>query len=551
MAQPQLKLDTSSLQAGLVLNGRDRQHPYQTTTPELHYTSLDGVHFTRGLYGKERMSATNTDLGDGWGHIMAISEMHFKKPYTAEELTPYIRSAWIKARFMAPWIAVRTSSQPNAPPNSYMFTYKRSSGPEEAEAWADETIVWRKETKTLNEWEVEMKERHWKPCAGRFGLEMHLAKGSMGSGHDWFLMFTCPHWTSDGRGLFPVAERMFRILYGEMDRTDTTSYASLRWGEEVNRLPPTTIRTIPDVGAETPKTPSLLSPRQFVRPSLKVRFFTGVEGLQETVSLSPTETKSLNLLCKRYHISMTSAINSVLLLAELETMLRSVSTLTPAQQQRVLKSFKDAQICNVTVNIADMRTSISPYFAKRLGDCGTGGLVNIGFPTKHDMNFIRQCLHIGNDGRVHKNLSPSSFWEGVASDTQAALKEGSRVKPHQYHLVSNTVEQMAPKVNGFVMSAPGIMSSSLGDVEKLGWFTKYSPLYADKYPDSEFTIRDLRFGMRTVNSAARVVHAWQYNGRLNVNIQGSRRWQTQESWNMFLELVRENFQDTVAFKSAL
>jgi hypothetical protein len=118
-------------------------------------------------------------------------------------------------------------------------------------------------------------------------------------------------------------------------------------------------------------------------------------------------------------------------------------------------------------------------------------------------------------------------------------------------VVSNAVEQMAPKVNGFAMAAPGVMSSSLGDVEKLGWFTKYSPLNADKFPENQFLIRDWRFGMRTVNAAATVIHAWQYSGKLNVNIQGSRRWQTQESWNMFLALVRENFQDVTSFKSAL
>ncbi|KAF5375204.1 hypothetical protein D9758_000009 [Tetrapyrgos nigripes] len=398
---------------------------------------------------------------------MAISEMHFKKSYTVEELAPLIRSAWIKAHFVAPWIAVRTSSQPNAPHNSYMFMYKRSSGPEKTEAWAGETIVWRKETKTLNEWEVEMKDRHWKPCAGQFGLEMRLAKWPMGSGQGWFLISwssprTGSHWTSDGRDLFPVAERMFRILHDKMDGMDTTPCASLRWREEVNC--PTTTRTIPI-------------------PNARCR------DAQDSLSLVP-ETKSSDLLYKRYYISMTSAINS---------------------------------IRTVTVNIADMRTSISPFSAKRLGDCGTGGLVNIGFPTKHDTDFIRQCLYIGNDRNVHKSLSPSSFWEDVATDTQAALKEG----------YLSTVEQMALKIDGFVMSAPGIMSSSLGDVEKLRWFTKYRPLYADKYPD--------KFEIRNAYS--------QFCCESRIEVVGDST--SQELWNMFLELVREGFQDIVMFKSAL
>ena len=69
---------------------------------------------------------------------------------------------------------------------------------------------------------------------------------------------------------------------------------------------------------------------------------------------------------------------------------------------------------------------------------GTPGVASEGFPTTHDMNVIRQSVHLSEDGKIQRNMSDKTFWDGVVADAIAILEPGRVSNPLQiYHQVSS------------------------------------------------------------------------------------------------------------------
>jgi hypothetical protein len=71
--------------------------------------------------------------------------------------------------------------------------------------------------------------------------------------------YTWQHQTSDGRGMFPAVDRLLRNLQEELEG-NAVPYRCLPWGEEISRLTPIAMLTMPDVGAEDMPGPSSQSP---------------------------------------------------------------------------------------------------------------------------------------------------------------------------------------------------------------------------------------------------------------------------------------------------
>jgi hypothetical protein len=125
-------------------------------------------------------------FGKGGGQLTGIGDFHFKQNISKEELSTHIRAAWIRLRFQAPWIAYRCKTLNGFEPNSFYFEYEKSSKADAAEAWANETIIWRNESLSHEEWGGIFKEIHWAPGSGHFAVELHIAKGQ--EPNQWFFM---------------------------------------------------------------------------------------------------------------------------------------------------------------------------------------------------------------------------------------------------------------------------------------------------------------------------------------------------------------------------
>jgi hypothetical protein len=141
--------------------------------------------FVMSLYSNPQTCPRNRQEGDGFAHTFCGSQVTFKTAVSHAALSQHVRNAWINLRFLTPLIAASTLPVSGCENNSYVFSYESSTTKDVAEHWAMETIKWKKERKTLGEWELEIKDGWWKPSDGHFNGELHVAPGESGS---WLFM---------------------------------------------------------------------------------------------------------------------------------------------------------------------------------------------------------------------------------------------------------------------------------------------------------------------------------------------------------------------------
>ncbi|KAF5367427.1 hypothetical protein D9758_003671 [Tetrapyrgos nigripes] len=533
---------------------------------DIYFTTKDGINYTRRLHGRERMSAANTTYAHGFGQIVALGEVELKSPLTREQLAPYVKAAWTHLRFLVPWMAIRTSDMtPNPRDNAFLYSYAVPVNQEQVDAWLEETVIWRSEELPFADWESLLRITHWKPGDNRCAFELHVA--ALPDGH-WMMGLTAPHWVTDGRGKFPVIDQYYKCLQAAFDGS-SKPVDTIAWGEEITRLPPTGVQVLPAAGA----LPETMDPPQgqftrLMRQPREVDLST--DNITRCIVLTKEQTDAFNLACKQHRCSITAAINSVFILADIETELRIAADAKGEVWERVLESFHQSEFFTVAVNVSDLvgpaiklsedylintfqRHFVYPLFAKVCQPCGVGGLINCGFPTYHNMKEIRACLQVTPDGCITKNYGTKTFWNGLVVDVRKVLKEGIRTKasPRWYHQLSNNVEAASANVTSFQMAWPGVMASSLGSLQKLSWFCQFRPSVAVSDPDTAFSINQWRFGIRATGALAIVINTWEYDGILSLNLQGSKRWQTEKAWDYFTVAVSDGFERITSTKATL
>jgi hypothetical protein len=58
--------------------------------------------------------------------------------------------------------------------------------------------------------------------------------------------------------------------------------------------------------------------------------------------------------CKKYKTSLTAVINSILVLAEVETILQLAADAPTDEYAKIIESFRTSEVFTMSVNIADM-----------------------------------------------------------------------------------------------------------------------------------------------------------------------------------------------------
>ncbi|KAF5346948.1 hypothetical protein D9758_010145 [Tetrapyrgos nigripes] len=550
--------------------------------------SPDRTQYVRRLHGRERSSACSSQYSEGCMHQYGNVHMAFKEPISQQELYRLARVAWMKLRFQAPWIAYRCSALENASePNTFFFSYDvvghnpklAPNGLKPLEAWADESIVMHDELMTFAEWEMEMKEVFWLPSEGHFGTELHIARGV--DDRHWLLMFSIPHSTTDARGMFSLSDVYFKLLTKEAQgskRSDYVPYQKLPWGEEVIRLTPAPSVMIPDVGEERPLIPDPSTKVQFTRQpfpsqsipiSLNHRLLRG-DSLLDKIVLSPSETRAISLVCSKARCTLTTLLNSVLLLADVERTLKTLYADAKKQNSQSLlnmieENWQKSETWTIPANPVDIRSYMYPRYQALHGTGTSGGVVNLMVPTYHSMTAIRKCLSF-KDGKVYRawHDNPAYFWDDLLKDTKTLLKAGSKASsassllldqpPSAFHKSVILAEQLSPLIGtpGSESLFPkpiGMIPSSIGSMERLGLYRDISPLTqkAKMGTDAEppFLMVDMAVGVRTNNTMLTTTTIWEYNGTIVMNTQASKRHQTAEGWEIFGQAVRDGLKEIV------
>ncbi|KAF5367947.1 hypothetical protein D9758_004515 [Tetrapyrgos nigripes] len=482
-----------------------------------------------------------------------------KEPISREKMYTHARAAWMKLRFHAPWIAYRCSLITDDPePNSFLFSYDiigrnsklTANGLKTLEAWADESIVMREQPCSFAEWEMEMKEKFWYPSEGHFGSELHIARGV--DDKDWFTTFCAPHWSGDARATFSVCDAFLKLLTKEVQASNKANspQTSLPWGEEVTRLTPSSTVLMPDAGKEVVLNPDLSTkivferipfPSQSIPISVDQKSLTG-DSLLEKIILSPSETQA---------ISLASDVEKALRMLHTESLIQNSPSLPFLIEENWLKS----EVFCIPGNPVDMRASIWPRDQVAHGQCTSGGIVNLMVPSYHSMDAIRKCLSF-KDGKVHRTWydDPTAFWGELLPDTGRLLKAGAKQPPSAYHRSASLADRMAPVIGSpgseSLYAQPiGIIPSSIGSMERLGLYSDFSPLAQKEKigtnAEPPFLMPEMSVGVRSHNTSVTVISIWEYNGSMVVNVQASKRHQTAEGWEIFVQAVRDGLKHIV------
>jgi hypothetical protein len=87
-----------------------------------------------------------------------------------------------------------------------------------------------------------------------------------------------------------------------------------------------------------------------------------------------------------------------------------------------------------------------------------------------------------------------------------------------------------------------VLCSSIGDLDKLGRLVRWKPSTAP--PESPFVIDQLLLGIRmSTPTIGCLCH--QYDGQLNLNLQGSARYNNKEAWQYYGESVERRIRHIV------
>ncbi|KAF9540262.1 hypothetical protein CPC08DRAFT_824476 [Agrocybe pediades] len=380
--------------------------------------------FARSMYGTERMMAAMAEYV-GYGHLFMWNHVNFKATNLSPPvLVDLVQSAWIHTRSVLPWVACKTSAEEK---DAWFYTYETPSNVDAAMKWAIDTVFWSDDLRSKAEWEGVLKNKYWKASEGRYSMELHLARAPSGGGY--FFMVSAGHWLIDARGLLTFMDLFFKNLRLEI-QGNAAPISSLNWGQEIIRLPSANIQAVGQATAEAseqiysvPNNWTVAA--SFVCPTFETPRWEALPSLQASIQLSKGETAALKAACKRHESSITAALVSIHILADIEICMRVASSqMNKDASNKVLEHFNTAEIYQLTAMVADQRGLLPKHkLIPGLGPGAFGNLVCDNIPTMHDMGAVRKCIVIEKDGIATANvLKGADFWNGVVADTTRQLK---------------------------------------------------------------------------------------------------------------------------------
>lgn len=165
------------------------------------HTSKDGKLWSRKLYGFEAQASyfvyvvfhilsackfnqgrPRSQEGDGFTMYPGGLTVKLASPRTRSELERPLRNALLRARHLVPNIASKLVRHADG---TDWFEYQVPATPADADKWAETTIVWHDEPKTLFDFDLELTDLFWKATDKRYNVELHVSPAEEG---DWHLL---------------------------------------------------------------------------------------------------------------------------------------------------------------------------------------------------------------------------------------------------------------------------------------------------------------------------------------------------------------------------
>ncbi|KZP09123.1 hypothetical protein FIBSPDRAFT_938641 [Athelia psychrophila] len=520
-----------------------------------HFSSTDGTLWKRKLDGSEDFFACLAHVGAGYGQFTAEIEVKpAKQPVSESALLESVRKAWIRLRFLAPKIALRTDIEPGSDGKAFFISYESpKSNQAVISKWADETIKWHPEEKTLVERDLDLKEI-WRSPDGCWNMEMHVGRCPGGNIQ---LMFSGVHWASDGHLALDILDKLSEYLAVELEGK-SNNIEELPWGEEIPQLPPSIFAVIsPEYRGEVaPPLPQLAgTPNFFRRPiySAEPADSTSHSDLSHPITLTAAQTQAFRAKCKANGFKVTPVITTIAVLAEIEAALKTAIWKGPDAFKAVHDAFLSADGFFIPVNPGNRRAAFLPEHRSLTSSLGTPGVASEAFPTVHDMNPIRKCIRINDDMDVERVMSQEAFWDGAVQNAHDIFAPGARIPPHFLAYQRALSAESAVRANE--MLDGGVLVSSMGDFDRANIWNRWRPSNrtqnssdADNTTVPALTIERLIISARMTTPTVNVIH-WQYDGKFTIHLHGLRRFHDEHAWKDFTHAFESRVLDIVEGRS--
>ncbi|KZP30497.1 hypothetical protein FIBSPDRAFT_884044 [Athelia psychrophila] len=504
-----------------------------------HFSSTDGRLWKRKLDGLEDFVTTIYNAAAGFGHGALQFEVKPTKQLESDSIIlESTRKAWIRLRLSAPMIALRTDSEPGSHGDAFFISYEcPKSSATIVSKWAGETLKWHPEQKTLAERDLDLKDLWWGPGDNHWIMEMHV--GRLDGNIQLILMAT--HWALDGTIGVLLADRILEYLVAELEGR-AENVEELPWGKEIVQLPPSMAAvSAPQYRGEVAPPPPQMDGIQnfFHRPvySKDPTHSTSHTTLSHPVKLTAVQTQAFRDNCKAHGFTVTPALNAILVLADVETALKTGKRKGTDALREVHQSFlPSADGFFIPVNGVNRRSAFLPLaeHASLDSPLGTPGMAAEAFPTVHDMNAIRKCIRVDGNMKIERVMSQDAFWNGAVMNAHEVLAPGKPTPPRSLANQKALNAALASCTLEVVQS--GILSTSIGDFDNANNLARWKPSNRDSGEGPALTIENMILSARITQPTV-MCCSWRYDGQLTMPIHGAREFHDEHAWQDFADAV--------------
>ncbi|KZP30117.1 hypothetical protein FIBSPDRAFT_726536 [Athelia psychrophila] len=527
------------------------------SAPYTFSTSDGGKTYTRQLYGFEALCLSFASEANGLFFFNGSASLHLPSVPAAEKLKDAIEASWIDLRYASPQIGCTTSF--DKPSLAWTYTYDARTSQSALTAWANATIKWHDEEKTVLDHYADLADMHWDPATGVPGIILRVLPINKAEGK-WLVCFQSPHTAVDGRGCLFFFDHFLTTLNRVLSST-TAVTSALEWGKETARLPAASVVLTGefDAHAATPAVAPGPPPPGFVSPfsrtieqsqllltrasSPQIPFFPPLVKNPDATSvcvtrkfnLSAQETAKFRAVCKLHGRTVTQAVDSAFAATMVEAALVSAPGHGEEHAQAVAGIYEQSTHWIDALSFKDQRPHF-PQHSKFYGPEGSAPFATDGYDLAVDMGQLRKAVVLDKSTfTVKRDTSKEAFWDGVVVSYAEAT---SRQKgDHVSYIARETAKQSQL---GAISTGPMIVragvSSSIGHVEALGTLADFTPAVATA-AGKRVIVEELFTLVRSDIPLIMLLY-WQYDGQLNFMFNTCRAYQTEKDMDTMSDTLK-------------
>ncbi|KAJ4470675.1 hypothetical protein C8J55DRAFT_608207 [Lentinula edodes] len=494
------------------------------------FSTDDGKTYKRRLHGFEAICnsyALHDFLLAFTGSVEVQLRNQSGTPIPEQKVIASLRSAWILLRHRVPAVALRTTYQ--SEDASWTVLYDVPNGSDDIDTWVAQTLVWRETKVDCLEYDLDEK---WEFTHGEYPLRLIVSPMEVATGR-YMISLAGPHGMIDGRMSMILLNDLVGSLNDQIYQAAPAN-PTIRWGEETARLA-STGAILTGLDMDTIPKPAITKEEEFV-PFLPpfVENKTGTHDVtMRLVEFDSARTSALRERCRGNHITVTVAVDAIFALAHAEAVLLNAAAIGGAHYTSTIDAYTKAIHWFMPLSCKDQRpswpTSSSIHHPEGTTLFGTDG-----FPLQTKMATIRKAVGFSVDTNSFNPCNKGFFWSVVAAD-MAAAHAAPRKDFAAYIQREREKQAMCKSFHPSSMMVRSPISSSIGHLEGLGLFTKYTPSSS-----SLIQVHRVLFRARPLTPTMTNIF-WQYDGKLNCSLLAAAKWNSPAEMDGMEKALRKWF----------